>query len=174
MTPGPGRASDDVRLVAVDEDVLERMVRVARADASANEVTPPVAPGEEWTADRVAWLRTFHRSRRDGLDGAIAEATWAVLADDAVVGAVRLKRVPDTSSAEVGIWLARTARSRGVGRRALRALLAEARASGLARVRADTTAANVAALAVLRGLGFVCTPVGDGGVIAWLALEGRA
>jgi hypothetical protein len=117
-----------VRLLAVDDDVLERMVRAALTDASVNEVTPPLTPGEEWTPERVAWLRAFHRSRRTGLDGADGEATWAVL--DA------------------------------------------ARARGLRRVRADTTAHNGAALAVLAGLGFDCTPVDGGGVIAWLTLEG--
>jgi RimJ/RimL family protein N-acetyltransferase len=163
---------DVVRLAAVDDDVLERMVRAALDEAAANEVTPPVTPGEEWTPERVAWLRSFHRSRRAGLDGPDREATWAVLADGVVVGAARLKRVPETASAEVGIWLTRRARGRGVGRDAVRAVLDEARASSVSRVRADTTAANGAALGVLRGLGFECTPVDDGAVIAWLALDG--
>jgi RimJ/RimL family protein N-acetyltransferase len=164
------RAPVTVRLAAVDEDVLERMVQAALTDASAGDVTPPVTPGEEWTPERVDWLRSFHRSRRNGLDGPNGEATWAVLADDAVVGSVRLKRVSDSASAEVGLWLRRAARGRGVGRRAVRAVLDEARARGVTAVRADTTPANDAALTVLGGLGFECTPVEDG-VIAWLALD---
>jgi hypothetical protein len=38
-------------------------------------------------------------------------------------------------------------------------------------VRADTTATNGPALAVLRSLGFGSNPVDEDGVIAWLALE---
>lgn len=160
-----------VRLAPVDDDVLEGMVQAALADASANEVTPPLTPGEEWTDQRVEWLRAFHRSRRSGLDGPERELTWAVLAGDAVVGAVRLKRVAESASAEVGLWLTRAARGRRIGRRAVRAVLDEARALGLTAVRADTTAGNGPALAVLDSLDFDITPVDDGGVIAWLPLE---
>lgn len=160
-----------VRLAPVDDDVLERVVQAALADASANEVTPPLTPGEEWTPERIEWLRSFHRSRRSGLDGPEREVTWAVLVGDDVVGAVRLKQVAESASAEVGLWLIRAARGRRVGRRAVQAVLDEARARGLTAVRADTTAANSAALAVLDSLGFDCTPVDEDGVIAWLALE---
>jgi len=165
-------ASTPVRLAPVDDDVLEQMVQAALSGASANEVTPPLTPGEEWTDERVEWLRTFHRSRRSGLDGPERELTWAVLAGDAVVGAVRLKRVAESASAEVGLWLTRAARGRRIGRRTVEAVLDEARARGLTAVRADTTAGNGAALAVLDSLGFDITPVDDGAVIAWLPLEG--
>lgn len=162
-----------VRLAPVDDDVLERMVQAALADASANELTPPLTPGEEWTDERIEWLRSFHRSRRSGLDGPERELTWAVLAGQAVVGAARLKRVAESASAEVGLWLTQAARGRRIGRRAVQAVLDEARARGVTAVRADTTAGNGPALAVLASLGFDCTPVDEGGVIiAWLALEG--
>lgn len=160
-----------VVLQPVDDDVLERLVQAALADSSADEVTPPLTAGEEWTPERVEWLRAFHRSRRGGLDGPEREATWAVLADGVVVGAVRLKRVAESPSAEAGLWLTRAARGRGVGRRAVEAVLAEARIGGVTAVRADTTATNGPALAVLRSLGFDVTPVDEDGVIAWLALE---
>ncbi len=161
-----------VELRPVDEDVLERMVRAAVADASADEVTPSLTPGTAWTPARLDWMRALHRDCRAGLGGPAGQATWAVIAGGEVVGSVRLRRMPESSSGEIGIWLTRAARGRGVGRCAVRAVLAEARAHGLARVRADTTAGNGAALAVLRDLGFDCAPVGDGDVTAWLALDG--
>ena len=55
---------------------------------------------------------------------------------------------------ETGIWLTRGARGRGVGRRALGAVLEQAPALGAHEVRADTTRGNGPALAVLRDLGF--------------------
>lgn len=99
MTPGA------VDLRPVDEATLERMIAAALADASADEVTPPLVRGEEWTPERIDWMRTLHRERRAGLDGPAGEATWAVVADGEVVGAVRLKRtgepgVPPLRSAQ--------------------------------------------------------------------------
>jgi len=161
-----------VELRAVDEDVLDRLVTAAVAGASATEVTPPVAPGEEWGPERIEWLRAFHRSRRVGLDGPAREATWAVVADGDVVGSIRMRRIADSDNVDVGLWLTRGVRGGGVGRRAVAAVLGEARALGAGAVRADTTANNGPALAVLAALGFECTAVEDDGVIAWLALEG--
>jgi RimJ/RimL family protein N-acetyltransferase len=145
-------------------------VEAAVRDASVNEVTPPVPPTDEWVPERIDWLRSFHRGRRQGLDGPAGETSWAVLADGDVVGAVRLKRIPGSNAAEVGLWLTRAARGRGIGRGAVTSALAEARARGVEAVRADTTATNRRALAVLAALGFECTSVEDGVVIAWLAL----
>ena len=53
-----------MRLIAVDEVVLEQLVQAAVSDASADEVTPPLSAGAEWTAARVVWLETFHRDPR--------------------------------------------------------------------------------------------------------------
>src|SRR3954447_8170607 len=108
--PDPRR----VELVAVDDDVLWRLVAVAVQDAAAAEVTPPVGAGAGWTSQRVDWLRAYHRDRRPGLDGPLGEATWAVVVDGEVAGAVRLHRTAETGTAETGIWLARSARGRGV------------------------------------------------------------
>lgn len=68
MTPGA------VDLRPVDEATLERMIAAALADASADEVTPPLVRGEEWTPERIDWMRTLHRERRVGLDGPAGEA----------------------------------------------------------------------------------------------------
>lgn len=60
------------RLVPVDDAVLEQLVDAAVSDAAADDVTPPLTPGPAWSAERVAWLRAFHRS---------GERTWAVVVE---------------------------------------------------------------------------------------------
>jgi RimJ/RimL family protein N-acetyltransferase len=151
-----------VTLVGVDEAVLEDLVEVATSDAAADEVTPRVTPGGGWTPARLAWLRSFHRDRRAGLDGPEREATWAVVVEGRVVGAVRLRRADRSGVLETGIWLSRRVRGRGVAAAALAAVLQEAAAAGAVAVRADTMAGNTAALAVLRRLGFALSPSGEG------------
>lgn len=51
-----------VMLVAVDELVLEQLVQAATTDAAADDVTPPLTVGTDWTATRVKWLQDFHRT----------------------------------------------------------------------------------------------------------------
>jgi RimJ/RimL family protein N-acetyltransferase len=143
-----------VALVPVDEPVLARLVGAAVADATPDEVTPPVASGNRWTPERIEWLRRFHRDRRMGLDGPLGEASWAVTAGGDVVGAVRLKRMAEPDVLETGIWLTRSARGKGVGRKAIADVLERARAHGARAVRADTSPENAAALHVLQRLGF--------------------
>jgi RimJ/RimL family protein N-acetyltransferase len=155
-----------VRLRAVDESTLSDLVRVALADAAPDEVTPPLTPGEDWTPERISWLTAFHTDRRSGLEGPAREATWAVEVDGGVAGAVRLKRTGEAGVLEVGIWLTRGVRGRGVGPLALAAALGEAAAWGAGEVRAVTRSGNAAALAVLGALGFECTETGDGEVRA--------
>lgn len=147
-----------VELLAVDEDVLDRLLRAAVADAAADEVTAPVTPGGGWTPERVDWMRALHRQARAGLDGPAGQATWAVLADGDVVGAVRLKRADEPGVLETGIWLTRGARGRQVGRQAVAGVLERAAMTGAHAVLAVTTADNLAALALLRRLGFECGP----------------
>ena len=164
----PVSPEPDVVLVPVDDDVLERLVAVATTGAAAAEVTP--GPGEVWTPERVAWLRAFHRDRRDGLGGAAREVTWAVVAHGQVVGAVRLARVEEDGVLEAGVWLTRSARGRGVGRAAVEAVVEQAAALGAVTVRAETTAGNEGALGVLRRLGSTCSAPAPGLVRAELAL----
>src|SRR3954470_9048782 len=160
-----------VELVAVDEDVLVRLVAVAVQDAAAAEVTPPVGAGSGWSSPRVDWLSAYHRDRRPGLDGPLGEATWAVVVDGEVAGAVRLRRTDEPGTAETGIWLARSARGQGTASRALAAVVTLGRRCGLTALRADTTAANGPALAVLRATGFaVSAPDDTGWVVARLLL----
>ena len=143
-----------VGLIAVDEVVLEQLVQAAVSDASADEVTPPLSPGAEWTPARVAWLERFHRDRRAGLSGAAAEATWAVVVVNAVVGSVRLKCTNEQGVLETGVWLTRISRGQGVAVAATAAVLRKAAALGAQGVRAETTTGNTSALGVLRRLGF--------------------
>ncbi|GAA1750749.1 GNAT family N-acetyltransferase [Kocuria aegyptia] len=149
-------------LVAVDGTVLAQLIHAATTDAGADEVTPPLTAGRAWTSDRVAWLRDFHRVRRAGLAGPAGEEAWAVVVDELVVGSVRLKHTDEHGVLEMGIWLTRGARGRGVGREATTAALREAASLGASGVRADTTVANPGALAVLRRLGFHLTLSDDG------------
>jgi RimJ/RimL family protein N-acetyltransferase len=158
-----------IDLAPVTEARLPLLVAAALAGAAADDVTPPVSPGTEWTGERVEWLRAFHRDRREGLAGPRQESTWAVVdvGDDAgpeggrVVGGVRLQRTSDPEVLETGVWLVRDAQGRGVGRQSLQLVLERARHVGAATVRARTTAGNTAALGLLRSLGAVLTADGD-------------
>ncbi|MGW0048628.1 GNAT family N-acetyltransferase [Nocardia cyriacigeorgica] len=159
-----------VELVAIDDAVLDELVRVAVTEADANEVTPPITPGQNWTPARESWLRACHRDRRAGFDGPLQESTWAITLDGRVVGSIRLRRL-EAGAAETGIWLARSARGRGIGHGAFEILLAEAHELGVTTVVADTTAANAGALGILRRAGFVIEPPdADGRVQASLVL----
>lgn len=161
--PGP-----DVRLVPVTDEVLEGLVLVATSDASADEVTPRVGDGAGWTASRVAWLRRFHNDCRVADRGV---ATWAVEADGTVIGSVRLARTAVADVHEVGIWLARSARGRGIARAALGRLETIARELGALRLQATTTVANAAAMRLLSGRGYLLVVL-DGRVDATLYLTG--
>ncbi|MGY1752759.1 GNAT family N-acetyltransferase [Blastococcus sp. SYSU D01042] len=177
--PGtPARPPLGVGLAPVTESRLARLVATALDGAAPDEVTPPVTPGERWTPERVEWLRAFHRDRRAGLDGPAREATWVVVVvggegveGERVVGSVRLRRTGEPAVLETGIWLARAARGRGIGRQALEQVLDRAREAGATAVRADTTSGNAAALSVLAALGFTTTVDGER-VRAELVLRG--
>jgi RimJ/RimL family protein N-acetyltransferase len=153
--------ADAVRLRAIDDDVLARMVTAARTDAAPDEVTPPLTPGGAWTPERIQWMERLHRERRAGLDGPAGEATWAIERDGEIVGAVRLKKLSEHGALETGIWLTRSARGSGVGRRALVAVLEKAAEHGAHTVRADTSRQNDAAQGLLRSLGFETRLAGD-------------
>lgn len=151
--------------------MLEALVHVALTDAAADDVTPPLTPGMGWTTERLDWLRAYHRDRRAGLDGPLREGTWAVLVDSVVLGSVRLQEIED-GVLELGIWLGRSARGRGLGADAVRAAVELARTTTAHTVVAETTTDNLAALAVLRALGFETADTGaDHSVHASLRLD---
>lgn len=160
-----------VRLIPVDEQILERLTAVATSDADAGEVTPPLTPDDSWTPRRVAWFKEYHRSRRAGLDGTAGEATWAVLHDGDPIGAVRLQLTETEGELETGIWLARTARGTGVAKVALHGVLDEALLWGAHSVRADILASNTASQGLFRSAGFALSdPATDSHVRAVLKI----
>ena len=162
--------SPEVHLAEVDDPMLERLLELARRDAAADDVTPPLGNGTGWNAERIDWFRAYHRSAAAGLDGPASEKSWAVLFDGSPAGSIRLKRIDD-ETAETGIWLGRSYRGRGVGGAALRLVLAEARRAGLHQVVADTTAGNTGAKRLLAAAGAVLTHNDDGAVSAVVVLS---
>lgn len=162
----------DVSLLDVDEQLLEQLLDLAKRDASPDEVAPPLG-GPGWNLERTAWFFTYHRAAAEGLNGTAGEKSWGILADGALAGSIRLKRVDAGTArdtAETGIWLGRRFRGRGIGSAALRLVLAEARNAGIAEVTARTLAGNPAAQRILAGAGATLTPDDDGTVRAVVAL----
>jgi [ribosomal protein S5]-alanine N-acetyltransferase len=162
----------EVSLVDVDEAVLDQLLALAQRDASPDEVAPPLG-GPGWNPDRTAWFFGYHRAAAYGLDGLAGEKTWGILADGSLAGSIRLKRVDAGNghkTAETGIWLGRSFRSRGIGTAALRLVLHEARNAGIARVTARTLTGNLGAQRALASAGAVLTPDDDGTVSAVVVL----
>ena len=159
--------STDVTLADVDEAVADRLLQLAKRDASPDEVAPPLG-GPGWNLERTAWFYGYHRAAAAGLDGPAAEKSWAVFKGTHIAGSVRLKRDPAAGvpSAETGIWLGRSFRSRGIGGAALDLVLAEARRAGLKRVTARTLSGNLGAQRLLTAAGAALTHDDDGTVLA--------
>lgn len=157
----------EVHIRPLDSRLLAELLRVAVAQADPEQVMPLVDPGPGWTdARRDAFLR-FHTERLDGLSGPHRTVMYAVIADGAVAGMIRMSardpeadRVPPTVM-ETGVWLGRAWRGRGIGIAALRALLVEAVLAGAHTVVAETTAGNVCALGALRRCGALLRRDGD-------------
>ena len=163
----------DVRIDPLDERGLGDLLEAAVAGADPAEVLPATA-GATWDDGLRARFLAFHRGRALAPDP--VERTWVVRADGHAVGALRLE--PGPGGDEVGIWLVRDARGRGLGSAAVRQLLGPAAAqqgaagavgavgAAGAPLVARTTAANRAALGLLRALGAVTAPGTDGAVTA--------
>jgi RimJ/RimL family protein N-acetyltransferase len=92
------------------------------------------------------------------------EITFVILVDAMASGIVRLQRAaPD--SLEVGMWLTRSARGRGIGGQVLALVAHKAAEFGARRLIADTTKPNRAALAALTRIGAdIHAPSPDGRV----------
>ncbi|MGO4187574.1 GNAT family N-acetyltransferase [Pseudarthrobacter sp. TAF60_1] len=174
------RAADvgpaDVGLVDVDDSVLEKLLELAKHDASPDEVAPPLG-GPGWNPERTAWFLNYHRAA-SGLDGDTGEKTWGIVAGGSLAGSIRLRRLESGSAepyragaaGETGIWLGRSFRSHGIGSAAMRLVLAKARESGLSRVMARTLAGNLGAQRLLAGAGAKLTHHDDGTVRAEVIL----
>lgn len=141
-----------VGLVDVTEEVLEQLLTLAIQDADADEVTPPLGSAAGWNSERISWFREYHHDAAPGLDGPAQQKSWAISCRGELAGSIRLKRT-GPGALETGIWLARSFRGQGIGREALRLVMAEAALSGATALEADTTAGNAGALALLRSAG---------------------
>lgn len=155
-------APSDVELVPIDGPVLAALLAAAVAGAEPGEVLPPVDGPPGWTDARREAFRAYHRSRRSGLDGPHRELTLAVRADGRAVGAGRLVAWREPGWLEVGLWLVRAVRGRGVGTRALELLVEQSVAAGALGVVAETTVDNSAAVGALRRAGADLDPVAPG------------
>ncbi|NIB33179.1 GNAT family N-acetyltransferase [Pseudonocardia sp. MCCB 268] len=102
----------------------------------------------------------FHHER--GLAPDPVRRTWVIRVDGRAAGALRLE--PGPAGAELRIWLGRTHRGRGVAASARSGLLADRSvvAPGAPPLVTRTTAASTGALALLRALGAVTAPGGQG------------
>ncbi len=146
-----------VRLTPVDERLLQPLLSVAVAETKPDEVMPPIEAAPGWSDARRDAFCDFYRSHHAGLGGPRRTLMYAILCDGDVVGMIRMARRDETDTMETGMWLGRSARGQGIGVAALRLLLGEAALTGAHRVVAETTAANVAAIGMLRRCGAVFT-----------------
>jgi RimJ/RimL family protein N-acetyltransferase len=139
----------DVALRPIDDATLDQLLRVAVDDAEPDEVMPPIDGEPGWTEHRKQAFITFHHARRSGLDGPLRELGLAIVADDEVAGVARMRR-RDGDRFEIGLWIGRSHRGRGVGTATISALRAFAETLPATELVADTTADNAGMLAVLR------------------------
>ncbi|MFF1383422.1 GNAT family N-acetyltransferase [Arthrobacter sp. NPDC058288] len=158
MSPSsPAPLAGRVELLDVTEEILEKLLDVALADAAADDVTPPLGAAAGWNAERISWFRDYHRAAAAGLDGPAAEKAWAISCGGRLAGSIRLKRTGTAAGAastlETGLWLGRSFRGRGVGREALNLIRVAALGAGASVLQAETTAGNAAAQSLLRSAG---------------------
>ncbi|BCJ57540.1 GNAT family N-acetyltransferase [Micromonospora endophytica] len=158
-----------VRLEPVDEQNLEPLLSVAVAEAEPADVMPPVAAPAGWSHARREAFREFHRASFAGLDGPGRTQMYVIVAGGEVVGMIRMTRV-EPGTVETGMWLGRSARGQGIGKAALRELLAAAAAAGMRRIVAETTPDNRGAVSVLLKCGAELRE-DDGAVRAEISLD---
>lgn len=131
--PARRAAHDLLRGVALrdlDEDLLQELLTLAVASAAPDEVMPPQPGPPGWSAPRRAAFLAHHRARLAGPGGPAREQVVAVLVEGRVVGAGRIRAREDPGVHEVGLWLGRSARGRGIEEAVLAALAARSRTAG--------------------------------------------
>ena len=114
----------------MDEGLLDELLTRAVADAAPEEVMPEVSGAPGWTLARREAFLAFHRARRDGLTGPEREQGFAVIAEGRPVGVGRIRALDAPGTYEIGIWIGRSARGRGIAGAAVRALGREVRDAG--------------------------------------------
>ncbi|GIG65997.1 GNAT family N-acetyltransferase [Phytomonospora endophytica] len=136
---------------------LPALSRIAVADATPDEVMPPVDGPPGWTPARVAAFTDFQHTRLTEP----GRRSYLITADGEPAGVIRLD---DTGphTAETGYWIARSHRRKGVATAAVALILTEARTLGLTGVTAETTLDNPGSRAALARNGADCTVDGPG------------
>lgn len=163
------RRAPMVSLQHIDDTTLDDLLAVAVAEAVPDEVIAPVPGPAGWTDARRAAFCAYHIDRRGGLAGPLGEVTFAILLGARVVGSARLKQT-EPGTLETGMWLARVERGRGLGSEVLMALKRQAVAEGAARMIAQTSPKNNAAIRTLRNCGATINKPDEHGRI-WAAFD---
>lgn len=148
----------EVRLLPLTEANLHQLLATAVADADPLEVMPPVPGATGWDETCRRAFLDFHRSRSIAATRPV-ETTYVIVVDDRVVGAARLE--PREDSVEIGAWLGRSSRGRGIGAAIIGELRTLAAGSGAQRLVATTTVDNVAARRLLGRAGADLRVTGD-------------
>jgi len=151
-----------VRLTPLNDDGVERLLAVAVAEATEENVMPPVDEPPGWSTTRQEAFRQFYRLHHDVM--------YEVVLDDRTVGMIRLTPTADDGVAETGMWLGASTRGKGIGTSALNAVLDRAADLGWKTVVADTTPDNTPAVRALVGCGAAVSYVGDK-VLATIAVR---
>ncbi|MFI9813486.1 GNAT family N-acetyltransferase [Saccharothrix variisporea] len=124
-----------VELRPVDDAALQRLAALAVGDADPADVMPP-----GWTPGDISAFFDFYVGFRAD--------SFEIVHHGDTVGFTRL-----TPEGETGLWVARSARGRGIGVAAVREVVDQAVLRRIPVVTARTTTANTAALSVLRRAG---------------------
>lgn len=134
-----------VHLEPLTADGIERLLTLAVAEATEDDVMAPIDAPPGWPQVRQDAFRDFYRLHQ--------LVMYEVVLNGRTVGMIRLTPSDQDGMAETGMWLGNSARGHGVGAAALRAVLIEAAALGLHSVVAETTPDNTAAIRALTGCG---------------------
>lgn len=119
-----------VELRPVDEDLLDELLTRAVSDAAPGEVMPTVDGPPGWTLARREAFLAFHRARMAGLAGPAREQGFAVMAEGRPVGVGRIAALDEPGVFEIGVWLGRSARGRGLAPVVVERLASAVRAAG--------------------------------------------
>jgi RimJ/RimL family protein N-acetyltransferase len=139
-----------VRLIPLDADGIERLLTLAVAEATEDNVMPPVDEPPGWSQTRQDAFRQFYRLHH--------QVMYEIVSDNRTAGMIRLTPCATEGVAETGMWLGTSFRAQGLGAAALHAALDRATELGWKSVVADTTPDNTAAIRAL---------VGEGGAISY-------
>lgn len=129
---------------ASDAAAVERGLSVREVAEQTLTIPHPYPRGSA-----ITWIR-----KHPAWYAAGKQVIWAIVHDDALVGAIGLVLVPAHRRAEVGYWIAREAWGQGIATEALRAVLAHGFDTlGLHRIEAMHYVENPASGRVMQKVG---------------------